>query len=69
MVLLVAPLWRTQTGFPELMKILAAAPWSIPLRKDLLSQAKGMIWHPHPECWALNVWLLDGNLWNSHLEP
>ncbi len=32
-----------------------AAPWPIPLRQDLLSQANGTIWHPRPELWALHV--------------
>ncbi len=38
---------------------------AIPLRRDLLSQANGTIWHPRPELWALNVWLLDGSLSSS----
>ncbi|KAI2654623.1 Transposon Ty3-G Gag-Pol polyprotein [Labeo rohita] len=36
-LLLVAPLWRTQPWFPELCQLLCAAPWPIPLRRDLLS--------------------------------
>ncbi len=42
-VLLVAPLWRNQHWFTELSQLLTAAPWPIPLRRDLLSQAKGKI--------------------------
>ncbi len=30
------------------------------LRKDLLSQGLGTIWHPRPDLWNLHVWLLDG---------
>ncbi len=33
--------------------VLTAAPWPITLRRDLLSQANGTIWHPQPELWAV----------------
>ncbi len=36
-ILLVAPYWPTRTWFPELMLLLTAPPWQIPLRKDLLT--------------------------------
>ncbi len=39
--LLVAMLWRNQHWFAELSRLLTAAPWPIPLRRDLLSQANG----------------------------
>ncbi len=61
-LLLIAPLWRNQPWVPELFQLLTAAPWPIPLIQDLLSQAKGTIWHPRPELWALHVWPLDGSL-------
>ncbi len=48
-VLLVAPHWPTQTWFPELISLATAPPWRIPLRKELLSQGLGTIWHPHPD--------------------
>ncbi len=38
-VLSVALLWRNQHWFAELPRLLTAAPWPIPLRRDLLSQA------------------------------
>ncbi len=41
-----------------------AAPWPIPLRRDL-SQTNGMIWHLRLKLWALHVWLLDGSLSSS----
>ncbi|KAI2652720.1 ORF V: Enzymatic polyprotein [Labeo rohita] len=41
-LLLVAPLWRTQPWFPELCQLLCAAPWPIPLRRDLLH----LVFHP-----------------------
>ncbi len=64
-LILIAPLWRNQTWVSELFQLLKAAPWPIPLRQDLLSQANGTIWHPRPELWALHVWLLDGSLSSS----
>ncbi len=59
-ILLVAPYWPTQTWFPELMLLVTAPPWQIPLRKDLLPQRRGTLWHPHPDLWKLHVWSLDG---------
>ncbi len=50
-VLLVAPFWPTRTWFPELILLTTAPPWRIPLRKDLLSQGLGTIWHPRPDLW------------------
>ncbi len=55
-------LWRRCRGVSELFQLLKAALWPIPLRRDLLSQANGTIWHPRPELWALHVWLLDRSL-------
>ncbi|XP_067306102.1 uncharacterized protein [Pseudorasbora parva] len=40
-VLLIAPLWRNRTWFSDLIQLSDTAPWPIPLRKDLLTQAKG----------------------------
>ncbi len=59
-VILVAPLWRNQHWFSELSQLLTAAPWPIPLRRDLLSQANRTMWHPRPELWALHLWPLGG---------
>ncbi|KAL0164569.1 hypothetical protein M9458_040322, partial [Cirrhinus mrigala] len=59
-VLLVAPCWPTRTWFPDLISLAAAPPWKIPLRRDLLSQGMGTIWHPRPDLWNLHVWLLVG---------
>ncbi len=39
-----------------------SSPWPIPLRRDLLSQANGTLWHQQPELWALHVWLLNASL-------
>ncbi|KAI2661295.1 ORF V: Enzymatic polyprotein [Labeo rohita] len=58
-VLLVAPYWPTRTWFVDLTLLATAPPRKIPLRKDLLSQGMGTIWHPRPDLWNLHVWLLD----------
>ncbi len=57
-LILIAPLWRNQPWVSELFQLLEAVPWPIPLRRDLLSQANGTLWHPRPELWALHVWPL-----------
>ncbi len=44
-----SPLWTNQPWVSKLFQLLKAAPWPIPLRRDLLSQANGTIWHPWPE--------------------
>ncbi len=59
-ILLVAPYWPTRTWFPELMLLVTTPPWQIPLRKDLLTQRRGTLWHPRPDLWKLHVWSLDG---------
>ncbi len=59
-VQLVAPYWPSRTKFPELMLLVRAPPWPIPLRKNLLSQRWGTLWHPRPDFWKLHVWSLDG---------
>ncbi|XP_051946656.1 uncharacterized protein LOC127618313 [Xyrauchen texanus] len=42
-VLLIAPRWENQTWFPELTQLSLTAPWPIPVRADLLTQARGTI--------------------------
>ncbi len=59
-ILLVAPYWPTRTWFPELKLLVTTPPWHIPLRKDLLTQRRGTLWHPRPDLWKLHVWSLDG---------
>ena len=58
-ILLVAPYWPNRVWFSELVLLSPVPPWRIPLRKDLLSQGKGTIWHPRPDLWNLHVWSLD----------
>ncbi len=52
-LLLIAPFWPSQTWFSELIPLLYRPPWEIPIRRDLLSQLQGKIWHPQPELWKL----------------
>ncbi len=59
-VLIVAPYWPNRTWFPELTLLMTAPPWRILLRKDLLSQRRGTLWHLRPDFWKLHVWSLDG---------
>ncbi len=59
-LLLVAPFWPAWVWFSDIMSLLAGQPWQIPLRRDLLSQAGGTIFHPRPELWKLWVWPLRG---------
>jgi len=58
-VLLIAPRWENQIWFPELTQLSRTAPWPIPIRADLLTQACGSIWHPHPQRWALHAWVTN----------
>ncbi len=63
-LLLIAPFWPSQTWFSELTPLLYRPPWEIPIRRDLLSQLQGKIWHPQPELWKLWVWPIQGQgLW------
>lgn len=47
--ILVAPLWPKQPWFARIICLLGGDPWQLPLRRDLLSQAHGWVWHPRPE--------------------
>ncbi len=46
-LLLIAPFWPSQTWFSEITPLLYRPPWEIPIRRDLLSQLQGKIWHPN----------------------
>ncbi len=59
-LLLIAPFWPSQTWFSELTLLLYRPPWKITIRRDLLSQLQGKIWHPRPELWKLWVWPIQG---------
>ncbi len=59
-LLLIAPFWPSQTWFSELTSLSYRSSWEIPIRRDLLSQLQGKIWHPQPELWKLWVWPIQG---------
>ncbi|KAK0156161.1 hypothetical protein N1851_000559 [Merluccius polli] len=37
----------------EIFQLLCSLPWPLPLHRDLLTQAHGEIFHPHPDHMAL----------------
>lgn len=43
-------------------EMLTAAPWRIPLRRDLLSRANAVKWHPSLELWNLSCVDASGSL-------
>ncbi len=59
-LLLIAPRWPGRVWFPNLFSLLDGPPLGLPVRRDLLSQAGGSIFHPHPELWKLWAWPLRG---------
>ncbi|KAA0701345.1 hypothetical protein E1301_Tti024361 [Triplophysa tibetana] len=59
-LLLIAPYWPARVWFSDLLMLLEGQPWEIPLRQDLLTQARGTICHPSPELWKLWAWPLKG---------
>ena len=59
-LLLIAPHWPGRVWFPDLVSLLDGPPLELPVRRDLLSQAEGSIFHPRPELWNLWAWPLRG---------
>lgn len=59
-IILIAPRWPEKHWLAEIIQLLSAQPWPLPLRRDLLSQANGEIFHPHPERMALWAWPVRG---------
>ncbi len=59
-LLLIALRWPGRVWFPNLFSLLDGPPLELPVRRDLLSQAGGSIFHPHPELWKLWAWPLRG---------
>ena len=57
-VILVAPRWVGRPWFPHLVRLIQGHPYPLPLRRDLLSQAGGMLFHPSVERLQLWVWPL-----------
>ncbi len=52
--------WPGRVWFPDIMSLLDGPPLELPIRRDLLSQAGSLIFHPHPELWKLWTWPLKG---------
>ncbi|XP_059205256.1 uncharacterized protein LOC131984458 [Centropristis striata] len=61
-LILVAPHWPAMHWLAEIYRLLCTQPWQLPLRRDLLSQGGGMVFHPHPERLALWAWPLSGSI-------
>ncbi|XP_041931407.1 LOW QUALITY PROTEIN: uncharacterized protein LOC121695003 [Alosa sapidissima] len=59
-LILVAPRWPGKPWLAEIIPLLHSPPWPLPPRRDLLSQANGEIFHPHPERLALWDWPVKG---------
>nr|XP_055040043.1 uncharacterized protein LOC129427314 [Misgurnus anguillicaudatus] len=59
-VILIAPRWPGRIWLAEIMQLLCDQPWPLPLRRDLLSQARGEIFHPAPDKIALWAWHVKG---------
>lgn len=59
-MILIAPHWPGKHWLAEIFQQLCGPPWPLPLRRDLLSQAQGEIFHPHPERLALWAWPVSG---------
>ena len=60
-LILIAPFWPAMHWLAEIYQLLCAQPWRLPLRRNLLSQADGLVFHPHPEHLALWAWPLSGS--------
>lgn len=55
-MILIAPYWPSKHWLAEITQLHYREPWPMLLRRDLLSQARGEILHPHPERLALWAW-------------
>ena len=56
--ILIAPGWGVWRS--EITPLLYDRPWCLPVRRDLLTQAKGEIFHPRPEDLDLWAWPVRG---------
>ena len=61
-LIMIAPRWPSKHWLAEIIQLLAGEPWPLPIRSDLLSQAYGEIYHPHPDRLALWVWPVRGGI-------
>lgn len=58
-LILIAPQWPRRHWYTTLLQMCVAQPIRLPHRHDLLKQPKTMIFHPNPEVFNLNAWLLS----------
>lgn len=61
-LILIAPRWPSKHWIAEIIQLLVDEPWPLPIHRDLLSQARGEIYHPHPEQVALWAWPVRGGI-------
>ena len=59
-LILIAPRWPKAPWLAEIIPLLYAEPWRLPPRTDILSQANGEIYHPHPDRVTLWAWPVRG---------
>lgn len=59
-LILIAPHWPAMHWLAEIYQLLTGQPWQLPLRRDMLSQAGGAVFHPQPERLALWAWPVSG---------
>ncbi|KAJ8375887.1 hypothetical protein SKAU_G00064670 [Synaphobranchus kaupii] len=57
---ILAPLWPHMVWFLAIPPLLDETPWELPVRRDLLSQAGGSMFHPFPQGLQLCAWPLRG---------
>ncbi len=60
LLLLIAPRWPGRVWFPDLISLLDGHPLELLVRRDILFQAGGSIFHPQPELCKLWAWHLRG---------
>ena len=58
-VILIAPQWPRRHWYPDLLQLCIANPIKLPVTHNLLSQPNTIIYHPDPEVFNLNAWLLS----------
>ena len=58
-VILIAPQWPRRQWYPVLLEKCIVNPIKLPLRQELLSQSKSIIYHPDFMVFSLNAWLVS----------
>ena len=61
-IILIAPHWPRQFQLPILLNKLVDFPIKLPPWENLLSQAKGKVFHPDPKSLNLTAWLLSTDI-------